>query len=177
MSKLTDIKSWDTILTPQEMEEIDKIASRPRWQFGATSSESSLHKKFWKMDIKGYGIFDSVIPEKMEILIPFKFEILDYYMNGHTRGLDGYMHTDDADYTFLLFCNPVWDLTWGGKTIFVQDDGRFDAVFPKPGSAVMFPSNMMHYAEDVTREFYGIRVTAAYKLKKVEDTDAEPTDI
>ena len=25
MSKLTDIKSWDTILTPQEMEEIDKI--------------------------------------------------------------------------------------------------------------------------------------------------------
>ena len=73
MSKLTDIKSWDTILTPQEMEEIDKIASRPRWQFGATSSESSLHKKFWKMDIKGYGIFDSVIPEKMEILIPFKF--------------------------------------------------------------------------------------------------------
>ena len=136
MSKLTDIKSWDTILTQAEMEEIDKIASRPRWQFGATSSESSLHKKFWKMDIKGYGIFDSVIPEKMEILIPFKFEILDYYMNGHTRGLDGSMHVDDADYTFLVFCNPVWDLTWGGKTIFVQDDGRYDTVFPKPAPCV-----------------------------------------
>jgi len=177
MSKLTDIKSWDTILTPQEMEEIDKIASRPRWQFGATSSESALHKKFWKMDIKGYGIFDSVIPEKMEILIPFKFEILDYYMNGHTRGLDGSMHVDDADYTFLVFCNPVWDLTWGGKTIFVQDDGRYDTVFPKPASCVLFPSDMYHWAEDTTREFYGIRVTAAYKLKKVEDNDGEPTDI
>ena len=45
------------------------------------------------------------------------------------------MHVDDADYTFLVFCNPAWDLMWGGKTMFVQDDGRFDAVFPKPGSA------------------------------------------
>ena len=36
---------------------------------------------------------------------------------------------------------------------------------------------MCHWAEDTTREFYGIRVTAAYKLKKVEDNDAEPTDI
>ena len=122
-------------------------------------------------------MFDQIIPEKIHKLSPFKVDILDYYVNGHTRALDGYMHSDDADYTFLVFLNPVWDLVWGGKTIFVQDDGRFDAVFPKPGSAVMFPSDILHYAEDVTREFYGIRVTAAYKLKKVEDTDAEPTDI
>ena len=66
---------------------------------------------------------------------------------------------------------------WGGKTMFVQDDGRFDAVFPKPGSAVCFPSDILHRAEDTSREFYGIRVTAAYKLKKVESTNAEPTDI
>jgi len=177
MALLTDIKSWDTIMTQGEMDEVDRIVSRPRWQFGATSCVSAPHKKFWKMEVKGTSLFDKTIPEKIHKLSPFKVEILDYYVNGHTRALDGYMHTDDADYTFLLFCNPVWDLTWGGKTIFVQDDGRFDAVFPKPGSAVMFPSNMLHYAEDVTREFYGIRVTAAYKLKKVEDTDAEPTDI
>ena len=177
MALLTDIKSWDTIMTQAEMNEVDRIVSRPRWQFGATSSTAAPHKKFWKMEVKGTSMFDQIIPEKIHKLSPFKVDILDYYVNGHTRALDGYMHTDDADYTFLLFCNPVWDLTWGGKTIFVQDDGRFDAVFPKPGSAVMFPSNMLHYAEDVTREFYGIRVTAAYKLKKVEDTDAEPTDI
>jgi hypothetical protein len=177
MPLLTDIKSWDTILTQDEMNEVDKIVSRPRWQFGATSHIAAPHKKFWKMDVKGCAIFDTIIQEKIKVLVPFKFEILDYYVNGHTRALDGYMHTDDADYTFLIFCNPVWDLVWGGKTIFVQDDGRYDAVFPKPGSAVLFPSNMMHYAEDVSREFYGIRVTAAYKLKKVEDTDAELTDV
>jgi hypothetical protein len=66
---------------------------------------------------------------------------------------------------------------WGGKTMFVQDDGRFDCVFPKPGSALCFPSDILHCVEDVSREFYGIRVSAAYKLKKVEDTNAEPTDI
>ena len=33
-------------------------------------------------------------------------ECTDYYVNGHTRGLDGCMHQDSADYTFLLFCNP-----------------------------------------------------------------------
>ena len=52
-----------------------------------------------------------------------------------------------------------------------------DCVFPKPGSAVCFPSDILHCAEDVSREFYGIRVSAAYKLKKVENKDAEPSDI
>lgn len=175
MSLLTDIRSYDTILTREEMQEIDKIASRPRWFFGAASDTATPFKRFWKMDVTGTAMFDTVVPEKMKILIPFEFEILDYYLNGHTRGLDGSPHTDDADYTFVLFCNPVWDLTWGGKTIFVQDDGRFDTVFPKPGSAILFPSDILHYAEDTSREFYGIRVTAAYKLKKVEKKD-EHTD-
>ena len=177
MALLTDIKSWDTILTRDEMEEIERICSRPRWQWGATSDPKAPHKKFWKMDVKGHAIFDSIIPEKMEILLPFKFKILDYYVNGHTRGLDGFMHVDDADYTFIVFCNPAWDLMWGGKTMFVQDDGRFDAVFPKLGSALCFPSSILHCVEDVSREFYGIRVSAAYKLKKVEDKNAEPTDV
>ena len=39
---------------------------------------------------------------------------------------------------------------------------------------MLFPSDMYHWAEDTTREFHGIRVTAAYKLKKVEDNDGEP---
>jgi len=36
---------------------------------------------------------------------------------------------------------------------------------------------LLHWAEDVTREFYGIRITAAYKLKKLEDNSEQPTDI
>ena len=32
MALLTDIMSWDTILTKEEMVEIEKICSRPRWQ-------------------------------------------------------------------------------------------------------------------------------------------------
>lgn len=170
-AKLTDILSFDTILDRDEMLEVDRIASRPRWQFGATSDHNFPHKKFWKMDVKGTAMFDTYIPEKMEILLPFKFEILDYYMNGHTHGLDGSIHRDASDYTFLLYCNPQWDLMWGGKTIFVQDDGRFDAVFPKPGSAICFPSQILHWAEDTTRDFYGLRVSAAYKLKKTETID------
>ena len=68
MALLTDIKSWDTILTRDEMEEIERICSRPRWQWGATSDPKAPHKKFWKMDVKGHAVFDSIIPEKMEIL-------------------------------------------------------------------------------------------------------------
>ena len=171
MALLTDILSFDTILDRDEMYEVDRIASRPRWQFGAMSDTNMPHKKFWKMDIKGVAMFDTYIPEKMELLLPFKFEILDYYMNGHTHGLDGSIHRDASDYTFVLYCNPQWDLTWGGKTIFVQDDGKFDAVFPKPASAVCFPSDILHWAEDTTRDYYGLRVSAAYKLKKLETID------
>ena len=45
MALLTDIKSWDTILTREEMEEIEKICSRPRWQWGAISDPVAPHKK------------------------------------------------------------------------------------------------------------------------------------
>ena len=90
------------------------------------------------MDVRGHAIFDTHIPEKIKILVPFEHEILDYYVNGHTRGLDGFMHKDDADYTFIVFCNPVWDIMWGGKTMFVQDDGRFDVYFLKQDQHYVF---------------------------------------
>ncbi len=174
---LTDIKVYENVLKVSDVHEIEKIASRPRWLFGASSDVATPFKKFWKMDVRGVSMFAKVIPERMKTLLPFEFEILDYYLNGYTRGLDGAPHKDDADYTFLIYCNPHWDLQWGGKTVFVQDDGKFDVVFPKPFSAVLFPSKLLHWAEDVTREFYGIRITAAYKLKKLEDTSEKPTDI
>ena len=73
MSLLTDIMSWDTILTKEEMQEIERICSRARWQWGATSDHTAPHKKFWKMDVKGHAIFDKHIPEKIKILVPFEY--------------------------------------------------------------------------------------------------------
>ena len=75
MSLLTDIKSYDTILTINEMKEIDRIASRNRWMFGAASDTTTPFRRFWKMEIKGMPMFDNIIPEKMKVLIPFEFEI------------------------------------------------------------------------------------------------------
>ena len=56
MSSLTDIMSWDTILTQPEMKDIEQICSRARWQWGATSDHTAPHKKFWKMDVRGHAI-------------------------------------------------------------------------------------------------------------------------
>ena len=128
------------------------------------------------MDVRGTAMFDSIIPEKIEILVPFKFKILDYYVNGHTRGLDGCMHTDDADYTFLVFCNPVWDLMWVARLCLYRM--MVDLMLYSLNRSAVFSHQYMHHcAEDTSREFYGIRVSAAYKLKKLEDKNAEPTDI
>ena len=110
MATLEQILSFDTILDRGEMLEIDKIASRPRWQYGASSDTNFPHKKFWKMDVKGLALFDTYIPEKMKLLLPFEFEIVDYYLNGHTRGLDGSIHRDDSDFTFLLYCTEITSL-------------------------------------------------------------------
>ena len=45
MSSLTDIMSWDTILTQPEMKDIEHICSRARWQWGAISDHTAPHKK------------------------------------------------------------------------------------------------------------------------------------
>jgi hypothetical protein len=88
-------------------------------------------------------------------------------MNGHTGGGYGLMHKDsvfDQGRTFLIYCNPEWNIEWGGGTYFAEND---TIINNKPYSAVYFQNNKDHFATPISKDFHGLRVTLAFKLLKI----------
>lgn len=117
------------------------------------------------------------------------YKIDRVYANGQYFGMPGKPHSDSSRtennesncLTFLIYINPIWDFLWGGQTFFfnryhIFSDGRCKTVilnddtrviYPIPGRAIVFPSEIMHYAESPSKDCFDFRITVAYKLKKI----------
>ena len=131
-----------------------------------------------------YSVFyKNIIFNKIKSLIGKNFKIDRMYLNGQFYGMPGSPHCDSEQtnkFTFLIYVNPEWDFLWGGQTIFFDryvDEKTSEVVinsphvrsfFPKPKSALFFPSNIIHYAECPTKFCQEMRLTLAYKLERID---------
>ena len=159
--------------------------SQNKWQLQLSRRDFQSHKLFWFMDLSEESFFTDTLFNNVKNIIGDNFDVERVYANGQTYGQGGVPHYDDPReeaYTFLIYMNPEWDQLWGGDTVFlnryvdketVQErifDGDFvlktKKVTPSPNSAIFFRSSIVHYAESPTRDFYGIRISLAYKLIK-----------
>jgi len=142
------------------------------WKLSGLSKSGD--KKFWHINLENIDYFSSFLFEKIKIYIKKRWNEDVYYskiyLNGQTFGQQGYHHTDDENpnsRTFLIYCNPNWNIEWGGATIFYSN-GNIISVYPKPLKAVYFDGNVPHFAQTLSRDFLDLRVTLAYKLYLVE---------
>jgi SM-20-related protein len=91
------------------------------------------------------------------------------YANGHTYGLGGQPHTDDArpgTFTLLYYPMPVWLPEWEGETLFYDLQGELiGGVKPAPNRAVLFDSRIPHCGRAPGRACPALRVTVAFKLE------------
>lgn len=103
------------------------------------------------------------------------------YINGYTYGTDGYVHTDVArkdnvsnmlHETILIYCNQVWDINYGGETVFFSEDKK-DIVFsslPKKNRIVIFDASIPHVARTVSRNCKILRKVLVFKtIRRVID--------
>jgi hypothetical protein len=140
------------------------------WYFGHGSGNNS-GVSFWKMDLEEdpatsrlWEFAQPVCEEKLGR--PLK--VLRQYANGHTYGLGGGVHLDDAregTYTLLYYPMLKWETDWDGETIY--QDHKVDvvlAVKPAPNRAVLFDGRIPHAGRAPSRFFGGLRVTVAFKL-------------
>ena len=131
------------------------------------SENIEKHDKFYEIDIF------NMIREKIKL--EGNVELFPYhiYANGQTVGQTGNWHQDsslDTDWTFLYYVNTEWDVPkWGGSTYFC-DFEKNDPVINlfKPNSAILFKSNIWHYADPPSLQSNIFRITLAYKLKIYE---------
>lgn len=77
-------------------------------------------------------------------------------VNAYNHGDSSWVHTDSDKpnhWTVIVYLNDVWDINWGGETIFIQNGGEFThCVSPTPGRVVLFDGRIPHGPRAVTRE-------------------------
>jgi hypothetical protein len=186
MYTFDDVVEIDQFFDKENFDKTLSILKEPKWAFRNISSETYKHKIFWVMDLSGESFFTETLFEKVKEVIGSDYLLNRVYANGQTYGLDGAPHSDeifDSSCTLLVYMNAEWDLLWGGYTVFLNryhdtktgKDKFFDGdainktkkILPSPNKAIFFPGTIYHYAESPTRDFYGLRMTLAYKLRKV----------
>lgn len=141
------------------------------WKFGGFSNSESRHKPFWNINLINESYFSEylfgIIKKRIYEITNEEVELLRVYLNGATFGQQGYAHVDgedDEDRTLLIYCNTNWFTEWGGATAFLECD-QVTTVFPKCRKAVYFKGNISHCSHPFTRDYFGLRITLAYKLK------------
>ena len=94
-----------------------------------------------------------------------EYTIERVYANGQTAMQCGTPHFDDGDMTFLYYANKEWEPFWQGHLIFMENEMETSQMVSyKPNRAVLFPGNILHYADAPSRFFNGLRISLAYKL-------------
>ena len=143
---------------------------------------------FWHIDgLENNKFFSEYLLEIIRDNLDINSKCLRIYANGQTAGQCGSPHTDDGTYTFLYFVNPEWEINWQGHLMFVnkfgppydmKDETWYDweynynqdedeitqMVTYKPNRAVLFPADMLHYADAPHSLYSGLRVSLAYKF-------------
>lgn len=136
------------------------------WAFGHGSHQNKKTFPFWIINLKDNSFYSEYLLNIIQEKTQQEYELYDVYANGHTFGTMGDFHVDWHDSrgrTFLYYANDNWKPEWCGKTIFnMNGDIQYEPFIPH--SAILFPGEIPHMAEGVSRAFSGLRVTIAWKL-------------
>jgi hypothetical protein len=112
-------------------------------EFSATSGIKNLISGFTEEDFKNFKLvgncayIDSFLNGK--VLSNFKIHLL-------TFANVSVPHTDNSQYTFLLYPNIHWDIRWGGETVFYSEDLteiEYTSLYV-PGRVIIFDGSIPH---------------------------------
>jgi hypothetical protein len=160
------IETFDSPFPKKDVITILDDMMSPGWQFGHGSNRGKLVFPFWIKKLNDNPFYADYLLNIIKEKTQQDYELSDVYANGHTFGTMGDFHVDWYDSsgrTFLYYPNTSWKPEWGGKTIFKMKDGEYYHPY-NPDSAILFPGEIPHMAEGVSRLFVGLRVTIAWKL-------------
>lgn len=185
IGKISDIKIYENFLDVDSFLSLySYICNKNQWTFGAKSYNDKQNfydevsgvsntecTMFWGMDLTNDKYFSEYLFDRVKQVTERDWDIEMIYANGATYGQSGEFHIDhEKGYTFLIYTNIHWNVSWGGKTIFRDEQNKIFYVDPIPNRAILFPGTILHCSESLTRKFRGLRITTAFKLFPKEES-------
>jgi hypothetical protein len=163
------VKLFDDVLCPEQCSEIyNRLISEECWSFTGHSTFREEGYMFWQHDLTNNDFYSDFFFNRILEITEQDFELVRVYANGQTYGQPGHLHVDgECTDTFLYYANPEWDVSWGGHTVFCNSETLENFSFlPKPNSALLFDSHILHCGMDPSRHCYDLRISIAFKLKR-----------
>ena len=163
------IDIYDNFFSEEIHKEVyNSLINSNQWSF----TGGDFPNRFWHIDgLEQNQYFRSylfkIICDKLDEDINKSFDVKRIYCNGQTACQSGAPHTDDGDMTFLYYPHLEWEAGAGGALFFIEDDEIVKTVSYKPNRAVVFPANMVHYADAPNRFVTDLRISLAYKFLEV----------
>ena len=191
-----DVVVCDDFVPRDLQRRITALTQGPIWQYGWRSNSRRDRFCFWHAHFAGgdgkarVGCEDELLAKPELLPIHELWQILKagplkghepvrMYANGHTYGVEGYVHTDNDDtenyFTTVYYAHPVWHENWVGETVFYTRDRKdiIRSVFPRPGRMVSFHGAIPHAAHGPSRDCTELRTCVVIKTQKVsEDVSA-----
>lgn len=161
---------YNNILSKDEYNKCKSIINSSKWEYGHASTKNSIYK-FWILNLSNDIFFNTIFFQKIKKITKNNFEIIKIHANGHTFGQEGDWHTDslgENEWTFLYYFNEG-DSSCIGETYFIDDEKNTKSSIPIHNSAVLFKSNILHKGSSPKITFNDLRITIAFKLKKIEN--------
>jgi hypothetical protein len=178
MNFYDQITQYENFLPHDMLHEATSYLQRPNWGIQKSRNDYKSYKLFWVMNLLQDDFFTRDIFKLITDVIGDR-KLINVHANAQSFGQDGVPHVDfdtDEAQSFLIYLNDDWDIQWGGETYFLdrysingietQISNQLMSVLPVPNRAICFPSNMFHFGSSPKRDFYGIRYTIRYILKK-----------
>lgn len=178
MNCLDQIVEYENLFSDRELDQIQPYVLTPRWKITNTGAEN-VERTFWRMNLIDEKLFSDKIFNKIQKTINARAELQDVYFNGTTTSMASAPHIDAREhnvYIMLVYLNTEWHIQWGGQTVFLnkyfdvdaqemRGDSQIKSYFPRFNLGLCFPGNIIHLAEAPTRDYYGLRLTLAYRFK------------
>ena len=124
------------------------------------NKEDPVHSKLFD---KSDELFKETLPSLSKT-----HELKNNYASGYLYGTHHQIHTDydKGGFTVMFYLNKLWDVSYAGETIFLNNIGDItNSVIPKPGRVVIFDGTIPHAAREVSRICVELRMVATFKYE------------
>ena len=119
---------------------------------------------FSKLFKKSDELLKNTVPSLSKTL-----KLTSSYASGYLYGTHHEIHPDylkGGGITVMFYLNKVWDVSYGGETIFINNIGDItNSIIPKPGRVVVFDGSIPHAAREVSRICVELRMVATFKYE------------
>ena len=171
------IKVIDNVFDEKEIDFFyGEFRDNMTWAFRGGAFDESNWRKFHMFLKKDNSTHSKLFDKSNELfkknLPSFSktHELKSSYASGYLYGTHHQIHTDykkDTGFTIMFYLNKIWDISYGGETIFINNIGDItNSVIPKPARVVIFDGGIPHAAREVSRICVELRMVATFKYER-----------